>query len=276
MLSVEDCGVSDAMIPRGRRRVKRGGLAARRSEALASPTVIYAARYLLIVLYTIVWGIPACLVPLFDRSGEAVIWIGKQWVRWIFWSCGIEVEAEGLENVDPRRAYVFMSNHQSVTDVGALVLTLPVSWRFVAKRELAWIPLFGWAIWLGGHVIINRGRNDRAVASLRRAAERVRRGVNVILFPEGTRSEGEMRPFKSGGFHLAIEAQVPVLPVTISGSRRLTPKGSLRVESGLVKVRYGKPVETRGLGVGDREALKQQVREAIVAGFDPELQRTAA
>jgi 1-acyl-sn-glycerol-3-phosphate acyltransferase len=263
--------------PRPEARQAEPALLLRSAARLASPTVIYVARYLLIVLYTIVWGIPACLVPLFDRSGEAVIWIGKQWVRWIFWSCGIEVEAEGLENVDPRRAYVFMSNHQSVTDVGALVLTLPVSWRFVAKRELAWIPLFGWAIWLGGHVIINRGRNDRAVASLRRAAERVRRGVNVILFPEGTRSEtGEMRPFKSGGFHLAIEAQVPVLPVTISGSRRLTPKGSLRVESGLVKVRYGKPVETRGLGVEDREALKQRVREAIVAGFDPELQRTAA
>jgi len=239
--------------------------------------VIYAARYLLILLYTIVWGIPACLAPLVDRSGESIIWIGRQWVRWIFWTCGIRVEVEGLENVDPRRACVYMSNHQSVVDIGALVLTLPVSWRFVAKRELAWIPLFGWAIWLGGHVIINRGRNDRAVASLRRAAERVRNGVNVIIFPEGTRSEtGEMRAFKSGGFHLALEAQVPILPVTVSGSRRLTPKRSLRVESGRVKVRYGKPIETRGLRVEDREELKQQVRAAIAAGYDPELQRAAA
>jgi 1-acyl-sn-glycerol-3-phosphate acyltransferase len=238
--------------------------------------VIYVARYLLIVLYTIVWGVPACLVPLVDRSGEAVIWIGRQWIRWIFWSCGIRVEAEGLENVDPQRAYVFMSNHQSVMDVGALVLTLPVSWRFVAKRELAWIPLFGWAMWLGGHVIINRGRNDRAVASLRRAAERIRGGVNVIIFPEGTRSEtAEMRPFKSGGFHLALEAGVPILPVSISGSRRLTPKGSLRVESGLVRVRYGKPIETRGVALAEREHLKQEVRDAIVAGLDPGLQAVA-
>jgi 1-acyl-sn-glycerol-3-phosphate acyltransferase len=239
--------------------------------------VIYVWRYLMIVLYTLVWGIPACLVPLVDRSGESVIWIGRQWVRWIFWTCGISVEADGLENVDPRRPFVLMSNHQSVLDVGALVLTLPVSWRFVAKRELAWIPLFGWAIWLGGHVVINRGRNERAVASLHRAAERIRRGVNVIIFPEGTRSDtGEMRPFKSGGFHLALEAQAPILPATISGSRRLTPKRSLRVESGRVKVRYGKPIETRGLGVDDREELKRQVREAIAAGFDPELQRPAA
>lgn len=238
--------------------------------------MIYVVRYLLVVLYTILWGIPACIAPLFDRSGEAVIWIGRQWVRWIFWTCGIRVEAEGLENVDPQRPFVLMSNHQSVLDVGALVLTLPVSWRFVAKRELVFIPLFGWAIALGGHVVIDRGSHERAVASLRRAAERIRSGTNVIIFPEGTRSEtGEMRPFKSGGFHLALQAQAPILPATISGSARLTPKGSLRVESGLVKVRYGKPIETRGLAREDSEHLKQMVREAIAAGYDPALQQPA-
>jgi 1-acyl-sn-glycerol-3-phosphate acyltransferase len=239
--------------------------------------VIYVARYLLIVLYTIVWGIPACLVAVLDRSGEGVIWIGREWVRWIFWSCGVTVEAQGLENVDPRQACVYMSNHQSVTDTGALVLTLPVSWRFVAKRELTWIPLFGWAIRLGGHVIVDRGNHQSAVASMRRAAEQVRRGTNVIIFPEGTRSEtGGMRAFKSGGFHLAIEAQVPIVPVTVSGSRRLTPKGSLRIESGRVKVVYGKPIPTRGLRAEDREALKDRVRHAIAAGYDWALQEEPA
>jgi len=244
-----------------------------RGPDVASKRVVYVFRYLMIVIYTVVWGVPACIVPLFDRSGEAVIWIGRQWVRWIYWTCGIRVEAEGLENVDPRRAYVFMSNHQSVLDIGAIALTLPGSWRFVAKRELTWIPLFGWAIWLGGHVIIDRGRRERAVASLRRAGERIRQGTNVIIFPEGTRSEtGETREFKSGGFHLALEAQVPILPVTVSGSRRLTPKRSLRVESGRVKVVYGKPIETRGLGLDDREALKRLVRAQIEAGLDRALQ----
>lgn len=150
------------------------------------------------------------MLAVVDRSGEAVLWVGRQWVGWIFWTCGIAVEADGLENVDPRQPCVFMSNHQSVVDVGALVLTLPVSWRFVAKRELVWVPFFGWAMWLGGHVIINRGNRESAIASLRRAAKRLRGGMNVIIFPEGTRSEtGEMREFKSGGFHLALEAQGP-------------------------------------------------------------------
>jgi 1-acyl-sn-glycerol-3-phosphate acyltransferase len=251
-------------------------LPARRRD-LASNQVGYVVRYLLIVLYTVVWGVPACIVPLFDRSGEAVIWIGRQWIRWIFWTCGIAVDVEGVENVDPRRACVFMSNHQSVLDIGALVLTLPTRWRFVAKRELTWIPLFGWAIWLGGHVIVDRGRRERAVASLRRAAGRIRDGTSVIIFPEGTRSEtGRMRDFKSGGFHLALEAQAPIVPVTVSGSRRLTPKRSLRVESGRLKVVYGKPIETRGLGLDDREALKRTVRAAIEAGYDDALQTPTA
>jgi 1-acyl-sn-glycerol-3-phosphate acyltransferase len=235
--------------------------------------VRYAVRYLLIVLYTIVWGVPACVVGLLDRSGEGVIWIARRWLGWIFWTCGIRLEVEGLEGLDAGRPYVVMSNHQSVLDVGALVLTLPFRWRFVAKRQLAWIPLFGWAMWLGGHVIIDRGRHERAVASLRRAAERVRRGMSVVIFPEGTRSAtGELGPFKSGGFHLAVEAQVPILPVTVSGSRQLTPKRSLRVESGRVKIVYGKAIETRGLGEGDREALRRRVREAIASGYDRELQ----
>lgn len=233
----------------------------------------YVFRYLLVVLYTIVWGVPACLVALVDRSGEAVIWIGRQWVRWIFASCGVRVEAEGLENIDPRQPYIFMCNHQSVLDIGALVLTLPRSFRFVAKRELTWIPLFGWAIRLGGHVIVDRANRESAVASLKRAAVRVREGTSVIVFPEGTRSEtGTMRAYKSGGFHLALEARVPILPATVSGSRRLTPRRSLRVKSGRIKVVYGKPIETRELRLEDRELLKQRVREAIGAGYDWELQ----
>jgi 1-acyl-sn-glycerol-3-phosphate acyltransferase len=259
------------MIPRRPGAVKRA-LAAFRTEGQPRG-VVYLLRYLLTVLYTILWGVPACVVALVDRSGEGVIWIGRQWVRWIFWSCGVRVEAEGLENIDPRQPYVFMSNHQSVTDIGALVLTLPVSWRFVAKRELTWIPLFGWALKLGGHPIVDRGNHAKAVASLQRAAEQVRRGTNVVIFPEGTRSEtGAMRSFKSGGFHLALQAEVPILPVTVSGSRRITPKRSLRLESGLVKVVYGKPIETRGLRIEDREALKGMVRAAIEAGYDPELE----
>jgi 1-acyl-sn-glycerol-3-phosphate acyltransferase len=237
--------------------------------------VIYVLRFALISLYTVIWGVPAMLVAPF--SGEAIVWIGRTWLSWIFRACGIRVEAEGLEHIDRTRSYVFMSNHQSVLDIGALVLTLPVSWRFVAKRELTWIPFFGWALGLSDQIVIDRSNRTGSVRSLARAAERIRGGLNVIIFPEGTRSPtGEMREFKSGGFHLAIQAQVPVLPATVSGSFDLIPKRSLAIHSGTIKIRYGAPIPTRGMRPEQRNELKTLVRDAIARGYDPSLQHTPA
>jgi 1-acyl-sn-glycerol-3-phosphate acyltransferase len=217
--------------------------------------MLYLVRFCLIALYTVFWGAIATVVAPF--SGEAVVQIGRRWIRWIFATCGIRVEAGGLEHVRATKTAVYMSNHQSVLDIGAIVETLPVSWRFVAKRELTYIPFFGWALGLSDQVVIDRGNRRRSVESLRRAAERIRGGVNVIIFPEGTRSaDGSLQPFKSGGFHLAIDAQVPVIPITVSGSFQLTPKRSLQVRSGTIKVVYGAPIPTAGLTTHDREPAR--------------------
>ena len=233
--------------------------------------MIYLVRYCLIALYTIFWGALATAAAPF--SGEVIVWIGRQWIGWIFATCGIRVEVEGLERIREVPVAIYMSNHQSVVDIGAIVLSMPVSWRFVAEKELTYIPFFGWALALSDQIVIDRGNRRRSVESLRRAAERVRAGANVIIFPEGTRSpDGSLQPFKSGGFHLALDAQVPVVPVTVSGSRRLTPKRSLQVRSGTVKVVYGAPIPTAGMTVKDREQLKRTVADAIRAGYDPELQ----
>ncbi len=237
----------------------------------------YVLRYALIIVYTILWGTLGVLIGLVDRSGRGLIWVARNWIAWVLRSCSVRVIVEGLENVDLRRPQVFMSNHQSVFDIGAIVTTIPVEWRFVAKRELTRIPFFGWAMALGGHVIVDRGNRAQAIASLDRAAGQIARGTNVIIFPEGTRSPtGELRSFKKGGFHLALAAQVPIVPVTVSGSTRITPKRSLRVESGEIKIVYGKPIPTQGMTVDDRFALADMVREAITAGYDPSYQDSAA
>jgi 1-acyl-sn-glycerol-3-phosphate acyltransferase len=239
--------------------------------------VIYVYRLLMIALYTVYWGIVGIAVGLADRSGEGVIWVARRWVGWILATCRIRVECEGLDRIDLARPCVFMSNHQSVFDTAVIVHTLPVSWRFVAKRELLFVPFFGWVLGLGGHVIVDRGNHERAMRSLVRAAERIRNGTPVVIFPEGTRSaSGTLGSFKSGGFHLAMQAGVPIVPISVSGSQRITPKRSLRIESGHILIRYGAPIPTAGLDLEQRNALKEQVRHAICAGFDPELQRDEA
>ena len=234
-----------------------------------------ALRIALVALYTVVIGIPILAVSPFDRRARLVLPLARTWIRWILQTFRIRVETEGLDNVPTHAPVLFMSNHQSLVDIAAIVHTLPTtqSWRFVAKKELVRVPIFGWALLTTGQIIIDRGDRPRAVASLARAAERIRSGVSVIIFPEGTRSPtGSLRPFKSGPFHLALAAQVPIIPVTVSGSQRVTPKGSLEVRAGTVKILYGKPIATHGLGVAERGELKARVRQAIAQGYDVGLQ----
>lgn len=235
--------------------------------------MIYVFRCLVIAAYTAFWGTIGVFLFPFDRSGRTTAWVANHWIAWLLHSCGIRVEAEGAELVERVQPCVIMANHQSVFDIAALVHVLRIPWRFVAKRELLWVPFFGWALALAGQVIVDRRNRERAVQSLARAAEQVRGGLNVIIFPEGTRTQShELGAFKSGGFHLAIRAGVPIVPVSVSGSRLITPKNSLRVESGRMRVRFGEAISTAGLTADDRHVLKARVREAILAGFDPELQ----
>jgi 1-acyl-sn-glycerol-3-phosphate acyltransferase len=238
--------------------------------------VRYVIRYALIAVYTVFWGTLACFATLFDRSGDAGMRIGSIWIGWILRTCRIRVQAEGLSNVDRGQSYVVMANHQSVFDIAAIVRTLPVPFRFVAKREIVWIPFFGWAAAMSGQILIDRSRRERAIRSLERAAGRIRNGMSVIIFPEGTRSEtGKLRELKSGGFHLAAEARVPILPVSVSGSARITPRRSLRVESGTIRVTYGKPISASRQSTDEERAeLKREVRSAILAGLDPRLDAT--
>jgi 1-acyl-sn-glycerol-3-phosphate acyltransferase len=166
--------------------------------------------------------------------------------------------------LDPRQACVYACNHQSQFDIPALVVTMPADFRMVAKRSLLYIPVFGWALWLAGFVFIDRSNREQAIRSLKRASDRLRRGTSIVVFAEGTRSRtGELLPFKRGGFVMAIEAGVPVVPVTVRGGRDILPKGSLRVRPGRIEVHFGAPVDTRAYDYESRDALIARVREAI-------------
>jgi 1-acyl-sn-glycerol-3-phosphate acyltransferase len=228
------------------------------------------AQFGLIGLYTILIGPPIIVASFFD-GGRTMMALGRVWVHWILATFRVGVDVAGLENVPTHAPVILMSNHQSLADIAAIVTTLPRTqrWRFVAKKELTRVPIFGQALVASGHIIIDRGDRQKAVGSLHRAAERIRAGTSVIVFPEGTRSpDGHLLNFKSGPFHLAIEAGVPIIPVTVSGSQRITPKGELQVHAGRVKIVYGTPIATRGVPVADRALLAARVRDAIAAGYD--------
>ena len=213
---------------------------------------------------TIFGAIAALLSRLFDPSGDTVLRLARWWARTICDLGGVKVEVDGHLALDPAHSYVFMANHLSTIDIWALYVALPIPVRMIAKKQLAAIPLFGWAMLAGRFIFIDRHNAISARRSIERAKERIRSGASVLLFPEGTRSrDGQLQPFKKGGFHLAIDAGAPIVPVALQGTRELMPRGSLRVKPGRVRVTIGEPIPTAGLEVDDRNALLDRVRNTI-------------
>jgi 1-acyl-sn-glycerol-3-phosphate acyltransferase len=145
-------------------------------------------------------------------------------------------------------------------------VALPVNFRFVAKKQLQLVPMVGWYLWLAGHVFIDRSNRQSAITSLETAAEKIRGGTSIFLYPEGTRSDdGSVLPFKKGPFALALKARVAVVPVTIEGSGKLMPKSTWRITPGPIRVKIGKPIDTTKFAEDDREGLARAVRDAVIA-----------
>ena len=191
----------------------------------------------------------------------------KFWSRAVLSLAGVRVRVTGGDRVDWSQPVVVVANHQSWFDVFAMAAWLPGKGRFVAKQELGRIPIFGRAWKACGHISLDRSDRSRAIASLRSVAQRVREEkLAVILFPEGTRSpDGRMQPFKKGAFVLALDTGVPVVPIGISGSRAVMPKGSFRIRSGEIELRIGDPLSVEGLDVEARDALLRASEAAVGA-----------
>jgi len=189
----------------------------------------------------------------------------RLWARLLIRWSGTTVEVEGLERADWDRPMVMVANHQSWFDVFAILAFIPANLRFVAKEELGRIPIFGRAWKECGHVSVDRSNRSEAIASLERAASRIRdESPAVIFFPEGTRSvDGRLRTFKKGAFVLALQTGVPVVPLGISGSRAVMPKGSFRIRPGHIRIRVGEPIPTSGMEHEDRGPLLNRARSAV-------------
>jgi 1-acyl-sn-glycerol-3-phosphate acyltransferase len=228
---------------------------------------IHVIRAAILVGSTLVFGIAAIVASLFDRDAKLAYGVALGWVRLNLWASGTRVVPHGLEGIDHTRAYVFMSNHESNADIVAIAWALrEFQLRWVAKKELLRIPVFGWALRALNSIVIDRSDREAAIESYRQARERFARGISVMVFPEGTRGSGEeLLPFKKGGFVLAIETATPIVPIAVRGTRDVMPRKGWRIDSGIVDVCVGRPIETAGRSVEDRNRLIAEVRREIEA-----------
>src|SRR5215471_17060578 len=220
----------------------------------------------LILLYTAVMGMISVVSSLVDAHGRIQHGCARIWARMILWTCRTKLHVSGLEHLVEGTAYVLCANHQSHMDTPIMLAAVPFQFRFTPKKQLFRYPFLGWHLRRSGHVPIDRENPHAAVKSLREAAETIRTGTPVLIFPEGgTSIDGGIRPFKGGGFMLAGKADAKVVPITILGSRAVLVPKTYHVRRGAVRVIIGKPIDSHGVSTSD---LANRVREQVLSTFN--------
>jgi 1-acyl-sn-glycerol-3-phosphate acyltransferase len=184
---------------------------------------------------------------------------------------GVRVAVSGLERLDPRQTYIFTPNHQSMIEVPLLVTYLKRNPAYLAKKEVFKYPIFGYGISLMGVIPVDRSNTQAAVESARAATEMLRKGKDYVVYPEGTRSrDGRLLPFKKGAFIMAIDAGVPVAPVTISGCTKIMPKGEVKIFPSTIYITVHEPISTHGYSKENVAELMNRAREKVVSALGRE------
>ena len=219
----------------------------------------------LLAVLTVLFGLPAIACGLLGAHRGARK-ITTAWARTLLRVMGVKVVVEGAPHL-PRGPAVYAANHGSVLDIPVLFGHLPVDFRIVHKRSLYFVPVVGLYLYAAGHIAIDRMSAFRARKSLERAAEKIRRGSSLLVFPEGTRSaHGEVAPFKRGSFVLAVRSGAPVVPLSLAGVKALMPTGLRGMRSGTVHLIVHPPLPTAGRAPGEAGALAEEVRRIVAGG----------
>jgi len=204
------------------------------------------------------------VIAVFRSTSSLVDRIIRLWARLIVRSAGIDLRAEHAEVIEEHKRYILVANHYSYFDIPCVFAAIPQPIRFMAKVSLFKIPIFGWAIGRAGFIPIDRKNRRTAVKSFDLAAERIRKGNTIVIFPEEGRSrERTMRPFQRGAFLLAIKSELPMIPMAIDGTYDVFRVGAKRITPGRVTIRVGTPIATEGTTLRDKERLANEARAQI-------------
>jgi 1-acyl-sn-glycerol-3-phosphate acyltransferase len=218
----------------------------------------------LIWLYTLGMGILALPGGLFDRSGRRLHWFSSAWSKLIMKTIFSPVTVTGLVNIDTSKPHVYAVNHGSALDIPVLYANLPFQFRIAFKKELLSYPVVGWQLKRSGQVCIDQQNPSHSVSSIRSALKGLKVGLPLVIFPEGGRTpDGEIKPFLSGAFFLAIKAQVDVVPVALVGTYELLPMNTYHIKSRPLEMRVGAPISTAGLKGHDLQKLSARVQKAV-------------
>jgi 1-acyl-sn-glycerol-3-phosphate acyltransferase len=232
-----------------------------------------------IAIYTIVLGTLSLGSSLFERRGYFAHWCARTWSWLILATTGVSVDLRGLERLEPGKTYVFVANHQSIYDIPVIFASLPYQLRIIAKDSLGSFPFLGWHLRRTGHLLVNRRKPDARVV-FNWANALTAKGLSLIVFPEGTRSaDGHVGPFKGGSLYPAVQAGLPIVPMSVAGSRHVMKKGRLMTCPGQVELTIYDPIPTVAASEPDiREVrrLATRVREIIAPAVEAEALRPDA
>jgi 1-acyl-sn-glycerol-3-phosphate acyltransferase len=216
------------------------------------------------VVMTLLCGMAVLIVAAVRSTSPLIDAIIRFWARSLVSGAGIELALDGQERIDPGQRYILVANHYSYFDIPCVLASVRQPIRFLAKVSLFKVPIFGWAIGRAGFIPIDRKNRRTAVKSLDLAAERIRKGNTIVVFPEeGRTKERLMRKFQRGGFLLAMKSGLPILPLAIDGTHDVFPVGANRIAPGKVVVRVGTPIPTEGRSVREKEQISEEARTQI-------------
>lgn len=210
--------------------------------------------------------IPAGLL---SRTGNLAFSLSKLWAYTMLAVSFVRTEIKNKDKIRKGTSYIIISNHQSLYDIIALVTTLGIQFRWIIKKEILHVPVFGYGLYASRNIFIDRSNTASAIESINKGFDRLPEGVSVMVFAEGTRSpDGRIHEFKKGGFVAAVQRQIPILPVTVNGSRRIMSKNNLVLKPGKIQVVVGDPIDVSGYTVDTVQELIDKTRQVIIDNFN--------